>query len=394
MKLVIEIAWLIICTIAIVPIVVLFVECCCALLPTRRLTTTISRPTIAVLVPAHNEAAGITPTLKTLLAELTTRDRLVVIADNCTDETASIARSLGVTTIERQDAQHRGKGYALDYGLKFLAADPPEVVVIIDADTDVEPGTIARIATLAKSYRRPIQATYLLETPPQQSSRDAVSAFATIVKNLVRPKGLAQLGLPCLLHGTGMAFPWSAIDKVSFASGNIVEDIQLALDFAVAGSPPLFCLDSKVTGVLPQQERAAKTQRTRWEHGHLQTLVTKVPQLFIASVRQRRWDLLAMSLDLSVPPLSLLVAIWLVVMSISICVGGWGFGWLPASLMALGGILLLLSIGLAWTKFGSQEISILSLLSVPFYVLWKLPIYFAFLIRPQRDWVRTKRDGN
>lgn len=392
MKIVIEIAWLIICTISLVPIVVLFVECCFALLPTRRTPTTISRPEIAVLVPAHNEAAGITPTLTTLLAELTTRDRLIVIADNCTDETASIARSMGATTIERQDAQRRGKGYALDYGLKFLAADPPEVVVIIDADTHVEPDTISRIATLAKSYKRPIQATYLLETPRQQSSRDTVSAFATIVKNLVRPKGLSQLGLPCLLHGTGMAFPWSAIDKVSFASGNIVEDIQLALDFAVAGYPPLFCLDSKVTGVLPQQEQAAKSQRTRWEHGHLQTLVTKVPQLFKASVRQRRWDLLAMALDLSVPPLSLLVAIWLVVMSIAAILGGLGLGWLPASLMAVGGILLLLSIGLAWAKFASKEISILSLLSVPFYVLWKLPIYFAFLIRPQTDWVRTKRD--
>jgi cellulose synthase/poly-beta-1,6-N-acetylglucosamine synthase-like glycosyltransferase len=277
MKIVLEIALLIISVMAILPIVVLFVECCLAVLPTPRMPTQIARPKIAVLVPAHNEAEGITPTLKILLSELTTGDRLIAIADNCTDETATIARSLGVTTIERHDLQNRGKGYALDYGLKFLAADPPDVAIVIDADTDVASGTISRIATLAQYYNRPIQATYLLETPPQQNSRDAVSAFATIVKNLVRPKGLAKLGLPCLLHGTGMAFPWSAIDKVSFASGNIVEDIQLALDFAVAGYPPLFCLDARVTGVLPQQEQAAKSQRTRWEHGHLQTLVTKVP---------------------------------------------------------------------------------------------------------------------
>jgi cellulose synthase/poly-beta-1,6-N-acetylglucosamine synthase-like glycosyltransferase len=388
----IEIAFLIIAILISIPILVLFVECCLALLPTRMPLVTIERPKVTVLVPAHNEAGGIATTLKTLLLELTTRDRLIVIADNCTDETAAIARTIGATAIERQDLQRRGKGYALDYGLKFIAADPPEVVVIIDADTDVRTGTIERIATLAKSARRPIQATYLLNTPSQSSARSAVSAFGFIVKNLVRPKGLAQIGLPCLLHGTGMAFPWSAIDKVSFASGNIVEDIQLALDFAVAGHPPLFCLDSQVTGFLPEQAQAAKSQRTRWEHGHLQTLRTQVPQLFTAAIQQRRWDLVGMSLDLCVPPLSLLVSIWLAVMSISLILGASGVGWMPANLLGVGGMLLLLSIVLAWAKFGSSELSILTLLTIPCYVLWKMPIYLAFLIRPQTDWIRTDRD--
>ena len=388
----IEIIFSIISMAITVPILVLFVECCCALLPTRLKVGNTDRPTIAVLVPAHNEAAGIAATLNTLRLELKSQDRLIAIADNCTDETASIARNIGATTIERNDLHRRGKGYALDYGLKFIAADPPDVVVIIDADTDVEPGTIARIASLAKSSGRPIQATYLLHTPARHSSKSALSAFAFIVKNLVRPQGLARLGCPCLLHGTGMAFPWAAIAKVDFASGNIVEDIQLALDFAVAGHPPLFCSDAKVTGVLPQQEQAAKSQRTRWEHGHLQTLQTQVPRVLTAAIRQRRWDLLAMSLDLCVPPLSLLVAIWFGMMSIASILGTLAGGWIPASILGVDGILLLLAIALAWVKFGSSELPILTLLTVPFYVLWKIPIYLAFLIRPQIDWIRTNRD--
>jgi cellulose synthase/poly-beta-1,6-N-acetylglucosamine synthase-like glycosyltransferase len=392
MMMLVEIIFSIVSIAITVPILVLFVECCFALLPTRQRVANIDRPKITVLVPAHNEAAGIATTLKTLLLDLTTKDRLIVIADNCTDETARIARTIGATAIERNDLQRMGKGYALDYGLKFIAADPPEVVVIIDADTDVERGTIERIASLAKSSGRPIQATYLLHTPSQHSSKSALSAFGFIVKNLVRPKGLAGLGFPCLLHGTGMAFPWTAIERVSFASGNIVEDIQLALDFAVAGHPPLFCEDAKVTGFLPQQEQAAKSQRTRWEHGHLQTLQTQVPRLFVASIRQRRWDLFAMSLDLCVPPLSLLVAIWLAMMSIALILGGLGVGWIPANILGVGGMLLMLSIVLAWAKFGASELPILTLLTIPFYILWKIPIYLAFLIRPQTDWIRTKRD--
>jgi cellulose synthase/poly-beta-1,6-N-acetylglucosamine synthase-like glycosyltransferase len=388
----IEVILSIISAAILVPILVLFVECCFAWLPTKTQVSNIDRPNITVLVPAHDEAAGIAATLKTLLSELTSKDRLIVIADNCTDETAKIARTIGATAIERNDLHRRGKGYALDYGLKFIAADPPEVVVIIDADTDIEPGTIERIASLAKSSGRPIQATYLLHTPSQHSSKSALSAFGFIVKNLVRPQGLAGMGFPCLLHGTGMAFPWAAIDKVSFASGNIVEDIQLAVDFAMAGHPPLFCLDGKVTGYLPQQEQAAKSQKTRWEHGHLRTLQTQVPRLFKAAIRQRRGDLLAMSLDLCVPPLSLLVVVWLAMMSIALILGGLGVGWVPASILGTGGILLLLSIVLAWVKFGSSELPIVTLLTVPFYVLWKIPIYVAFLIRPQIDWIRTKRD--
>ena len=55
------------------------------------------------------------------------------------------------------------------------------------------------------------------------------------MKNFVRLKGLANLDLPCLLYGTGMAFPWSVISTVFLANGNIVEDMQLAIDLAIAG---------------------------------------------------------------------------------------------------------------------------------------------------------------
>lgn len=379
---------------AIVPMLVLFSECCLACLPARLQPTAAIpyRPKMAILVPAHNEAAEIATTLEILLRELAPEDRPIVIADNCTDDTAAIARSCGVMTIEREDLHRRGKGYALDYGLQFLAADPPEVVIVIDADTHVERGTIDRIGTLAQSSGRPVQATYLLRSPTPATTKSAVSAFGFMFKNLVRPRGLAQLRLPCLLQGTGMAFPWAAIRQVSLASGNIVEDIQLALDLAVVGHPPLFCADARVTGVLPQLERVANSQRTRWEHGHLQTLRTQVPRLFVAALRQRRFDLLAMLLDLCVPPLSLLVLLWSAAMVIATFLGALGSGWLPATILAMGGLLLLLSICLAWAKFGRSELSLVTLLSVPSYALGKISIYLAFLAKPQTEWIRTERD--
>ena len=377
-----------------IPITVLFIECSVALLPSSLETneTEVPRPRIAVLIPAHDEASVIGKTLETLLPQLTTQDRLVVIADNCSDDTAEIARKFGATVIERQDLEHRGKGYALDYGLNFLETEPPDVVVLVDADCIVEQGAVEQIARVAAATGKPVQATYLMEQPAKPSPKDSVSALAFMVKNLVRPSGLATLGLPGLLTGTGMAFPWLVIRQAPLASGNIVEDMQLGLDLAIAGYPPVFCRDAKVTGILPQQEEAAKGQRTRWEHGHLQTLLTQVPRLLKASLEQKRFDLLALALDLSVPPLSLLVMIWAGVTGVALFAGIWGATWIPLILLAIAGILILVSIVGAWAKFGRAEISALTLLAVPFYVLWKIPLYLAFLVQRQTKWIRTDRD--
>ena len=402
-----------------VPIAVLFLECSAALLPGRgeAWNADLPRPRVAVLVPAHNEGSCIGATLETLLPQLLERDRAVVIADNCTDETAEIAkrcsvsetalavqqgeaqeqapseRQIGATVIERVDPERRGKGYALDYGLRFIEVDPPDVVVMVDADCIVHQGTIERIVRLAAAVARPIQAIYLMEQPAKPGPKDSVSALAFMVKNLVRPSGLARLGLPCLLTGTGMAFPWSVIRQVTLASGNIVEDMQLALDLAIAGQAPVFCSDAKVTGRLPQQQQAAKSQRTRWEHGHLQTLLTQVPRLLEASIRQRRFDLLAIALDLCVPPLSLLVMMWIAVLGIALLAGALGASWIPAIFLAIEGLLILISIVGAWAKFGRADLPALTLLAVPFYILWKIPLYLAFLVRPQTKWIRTERDA-
>ncbi|MFM7450577.1 MAG: glycosyltransferase family 2 protein [Leptolyngbyaceae cyanobacterium] len=385
--------WLI-TTCVLVLILVLLLECCAALLlrtgayPVQGL----ARPKVGVLVPAHNEALGIKATLDTLFPQLTEQDQLVVIADNCDDETASIARSAGATVIERHDTDRRGKGYALDYGLKTLASNPPEVVIVVDADCIVYPGTIEQIASLAATTGQPVQSAYVLDLPAQSSPKDAISALAFLVKNLVRPRGLAHLGWPCLLTGTGMAFPWSILCQISLASGNLVEDMQLAIDLAITGYPTLFCPEGQVTGVLPKQLQAAASQRTRWEHGHLKTLKTQVPRLLRASIQQRRFDLLVLALDLAIPPLSFLVMLWLGMFIIALVAAGLGVASAPLTLLILEGCFLAGAILLAWVAFGRSRVPIQALLAIPFYILWKIPLYFAFFVRPQTEWVRTERD--
>ncbi len=346
---------------------------------------------IAVLIPAHNEALTIEKTLTSLLPQLTPEDRVIVVADNCTDDTAAIARKFEITVLERTDSAKLGKGYALDYGIQFLKSDAPSVVVLIDADCLVHANTVQQLAELALDSGRPVQATYLQDRPRDPSPKDTISALAILVKNFVRLQGLANLNLPCLLYGTGMAFPWSVISSVSLANSNIVEDMQLAIDLAIAGYPPLYCPAAKVTGILPQEQQASKTQRTRWEHGHLQTLITQVPRLIKAAIAQKRWELLILALDLGVPPLSLLVMAWGATMVMAILLGTVSGLWLTAVVLAVIGLLIFTSIVGSWIRFG-KDIPGSVLLTIPLYILWKIPLYIAFLLKPQTEWIKTKRD--
>lgn len=382
--------------IVLIPCLVLFFECLAALFPLTSDLSNKSRPEgtkVTVLIPAHDEESVICATLEQLSLALRPEDKVVVIADNCQDSTAQIARASGATVIERHDSNLKGKGYALDYGLNFLETDPPDVVVFVDADCYIEANAIEILVLQAVSTGKPIQASYLMETPQSPTYKDLISTFAFKVKNLVRFEGLKRLGVPCLLTGTGMAFPWKAIRSINLASGHITEDMKLGIDLTLAGYEPVFCSQAAVKGYLPSNDRTATKQRTRWEHGHLQTLLTYVPQMLLESLRQKRLRLFLSALDLSVPPLSLLVVIWLGVLGISVVAAVLGVSWIPAIILIIAGWCLFLAIGIAWTKFGRTDIPLHKLLIIPVYVLWKIPIYLKFLIKPQKVWERTNRES-
>ncbi len=380
---------------------VLFIESIAALLPipksTNKESEEVKNVKFNILIPAHNEEVVIRATLENLKSKLNNSNNfwnILVVADNCSDATAEIARSTGVKVIERHEPNLRGKGYALDYGLNYLKSQPPEVVVFVDADCMVSQGAIEQIIDKAASTGRPIQATYLMANPNNSNPKTSVSAFAFKVKNLVRPYGLSRLGQPCLLTGTGMAFPWKVINSVNIANSNLVEDMKLGFDLSLAGYPPMFCPQSYVIGCLPQEMQTAKGQRTRWEHGHLQVLLTYIPILLKAAIKQKRFDLFVSALDLCVPPLSLLVIAWLGMTIFSFVTGLLLAIWIPTIILSLAGSLLLLAILSAWVKFGRNDLPVLQLLTIPFYILWKIPLYLQFLVKRQNRWVRTQRDSS
>ena len=378
----------------IVPVALLLVQVV-ASLPRSRVPAPVVRHAgsrLAVLIPAHDESSGLLATLRSVLPQLRAGDRCLVVADNCSDDTAQIAAAAGADVVERFDATLRGKGHALDFGVRSLAADPPDIVVVVDADCIVTAGALDRVAEASRVHRRPVQALYLMTAPPPAKRATQIAEFAFRVKNHARPLGFLRLGLPCQLMGTGMAFPWSALRAIDLATGHIVEDMKMGLDLTAAGHPPLFCPEALVTSHFPVNEAGTKSQRTRWEHGHLSMIVGTAPRLLWHSLKARDGASLALGLDLLVPPLALLVMVstlFAALCLIFFAVGGSGWP-LLVSTIGLGG--LFVAVTLAWLRYGRDVLPLATLALAPLYALKKIPLYLRFVVSRQAEWVRSKRD--
>ncbi len=345
-----------------------------------------------VLMPAHDEEEGIGAALDSVTGQLGPQDSCLVVADNCTDRTAEIARAAGATVVERSHPTDRGKGFALAFGLDQLASDPPHVVIIADADCRFSPGSLDRLARLAFASGRPVQADYLLVAPLAPSPMAIVGAFAFLVRNRVRPLGLARLGLPCHLTGTGMAFRWDVIRKAPPTRDHLTEDLVMGLDLALRGHAPMYYGGAEVTSVLPTRDRAAKKQRTRWEHGQLTVAATYGPRLLLNGISKAQLGLIALGLDLLVPPLALLVLLLGVALMLTFAVALAEDAWWVAATVALATAAVALTVLGGWWKFARETTPLRSLLLAPLYVFWKIPLYLSYLIRGRhKTWDRTER---
>jgi cellulose synthase/poly-beta-1,6-N-acetylglucosamine synthase-like glycosyltransferase len=313
-----------------------------------------------------------------------------VIAHNCSDGTAEEARAAGADVAALIDPTRRGKGYALAFGREQLAGDPPDIVIVIDADCTIDPGTIERLAAAAAAHGSAIQACYLFRSRPGDGAVVQVSNFAMLVKNLVRQRGGSRLGAPALMTGSGMAFPWDRFAALDLATGNIVEDLAIGVELTHAGAPPAFEEWAHIWSV-PSNQAGTETQRARWEGGFMATARSTALPLLARGLARGRWAEIWMGLHLMVPPLTLLLAVNFLV-------------WIAAGLLALAGAsapfalasallaAMLASVLLAWLVAGRTMLEPRMLVRLPFYILWKLALY-ARLARKKGEqaWVRTER---
>jgi cellulose synthase/poly-beta-1,6-N-acetylglucosamine synthase-like glycosyltransferase len=382
--------WLL-ATAAALPLLVLALEVWLGIWRTKSIQLDGQMPKTCILIPAHDEAKIIAQTLARLGTILDPSIRAVVVADNCTDDTAAIAREHGFEVLERFNSKQRGKGFALAFGRDYLRAEPPECVVVIDADCHSDSRSIADLARYSFATQSAVQARYVFGPEHTASPKVQISNFAFWIKNVVRQRGACRAGGAAILTGTGMAFPWSMFKRVSLATGSIVEDLTLSVDLAQSGEAPLFLEQAQVLSAAAG-EQGTIGQRSRWEHGLLSVAATYALPLLKHGFTTMDRKVILLGLHLLVPPLALLVVLSALIAAFLFAVAILVGNWYPFAVLATSLLTALTGVFVNWALEGRLWLTPRALATLPFYLMWKLPIYGRFFARKQVGWVRTERD--
>jgi 1,2-diacylglycerol 3-beta-glucosyltransferase len=348
----------------------------------------------ALIVPAHDEETGIGRTVQSLLAldyppELR---RVTVVADNCADQTAARASEAGAEVLERQDAQRRGKGYALSHAFgQVVGENWADAVVVVDADTVASPNLLRAFASRIDAGAAAVQAHYGVANP-EAGWRTRLMALAFALFHGVRSLGRERLGLSCGLRGNGMCFTAEVLRRVPHEAFSIVEDVEYGIRLAEADIRVHYASEAEVRGEMVASERDSRSQRRRWEQGRF-AMARKfgVPLVLKGVVRGDpvRFDL---GMDLLVPPLTWLVLTW-----------GLGFGAAMAACVAtrgplaalwtwtLAGVFLGAYVSRGWQLSGVGARGLVDLCYVPVYVVWKVTLLFRRAPHAKDAWIRTAR---
>jgi hypothetical protein len=350
---------------------------------------------LVVLVPAHNEEDLVGRCVAGLLTQTLPRRqyRVVVIADNCSDATARVAIAAGAEVWVRTDPEATGKGAALAWAFRrtFSETDPPDAVVVVDADSKPDLDFLRALEAELSHGAEVVQADYV--TPPETRT-DVLRTLAICLFNRVRNRGRAALGLPVPLLGNGMLFN-RRVAELGWNARSAVEDLEFSLLLRVAGVRPRFATRALVWGKLP--ERGGETvQRLRWEGGRLHLARRFLPRLVREAAARRDGGLLDAAIDLAVPPLTVLALLEAAGVSVTAPLALIGAIGVPASVLwALASALLVFHV-LLGSKLAGPQWSLLGAVgAAPGFLAWKLGVYFRLLRgHDPAVWIRSRRPGD
>jgi cellulose synthase/poly-beta-1,6-N-acetylglucosamine synthase-like glycosyltransferase len=355
---------------------------------------TAEAPRIALLVPAHDEAAVITALLASVAAldYPAARRDVYVIADNCTDETARLAHEPGVPGVrvcERHDQARQGKGYALRWQLQVLeqAGERYDGYLIVDADSQLSRNFLHAMAAGLARGADAQQGRYRVQNDAA-SWVAGLRAIAFALFNHVRPLGRETLGLSVGLKGNGMCLSRRVIERQGWASYSLAEDAEHHLALVAAGVRVRYVPQATVTSAMPTDLRQASSQQQRWERGRLVLARAYAMPLLRGAWRKRDLAQLDAIAEVCLPPLSVLAGALVLVLALALALR-WG----PGLVIAAGLVGLLALHGLAGVALARlTPRAYLSLAYAPVYILWKIGVYLrAAVQRGAAVWVRTPR---
>jgi 1,2-diacylglycerol 3-beta-glucosyltransferase len=346
-----------------------------------------------VFVPAHNEETVIARTVANLRRLDWPQDcfRVIVIADNCSDATASIAADCGARVLERSNLEQRGKGYALAFAFDRSAVEAwADAVVVIDADAEASPNLLEAFAARVEQGAQAVQAHYGVLNP-FASWRTRLITIAHGSFHIVRSRARERLGLSCGIRGNGWCVTHRLLTRVPYGAFSLTEDVEYGIELGLAGFRVHYADEACSDADMVSGEQIARRQRQRWEHGRFELIREKTLPLLHAALRERSALCLDLALDLLVLPLSY-VALNVAALIGLAALATWWHPALQAWLWLGAGCALALVVYVlrGWQLSGIGAIGLLDLARAPGFLLWKI----LLMVRRRRsaEWIRTDRE--
>jgi cellulose synthase/poly-beta-1,6-N-acetylglucosamine synthase-like glycosyltransferase len=346
-----------------------------------------------IVVPAHNEAAGISHTVANLrrIDWPTDRYRILVVADNCIDATASLAAAAGAVVLERRDPTLRGKGYALKFAFERSHADRfADAVVVVDADSEVSTNLLEAFAARIERGADALQAHHGV-LRAEKSWRTRLLAIAIGAYHVVRSRARERMGVSCGIRGNGWCVTHRLLDQVSYNAFSLAEDLEYGISLGLAGFRVYYAGEAEASQDMTVSQQAARTQRQRWERGRFLMIRSRTLPLLRAALQRRSAVCLDLALDLLVLPFTY-VALGVGALFLAAVLAAWlHAAFIPWVWFSAGCILVLFAYVLrGWQLSDTGARGLLDLLGAPAFVTWKLAVMILSR-RKSGEWIRTER---
>ena len=340
---------------------------------------------LAIIVPAHNEGPLVALSIASLRASAGPAGKILVVAHNCSDDTATHAAKAGAEVLVYNDPAAVGKGFALRHGFGYAIDHRADAVMVVDADSTVSPNTVAAVQAAFAAGARVVQCRYeMVSTTDRSSTRLAALAFRAF--NVIRPRGRARLGFSAGILGNGFAIDRTVLQAVPYDAFSVVEDLEYHLHLVIAGERVHYLDEALILADFPESKAGESVQRSRWEGGRLLTARRWAFPL-MGKILAGRIRLIEPLFDLTGLPMAFGVFFLILAAIVPLA---W-IRWYAACSLA---VVLVHVLAAAWA--GPDFLKTLQLLALsPVYILRKLWMIPGVLrgSSAKAAWVRTERNN-
>ncbi len=237
------------------------------------------------IIPAHNEESVVAELIKSLKNQNYPKELLdiYVIADNCTDCTAQVAKEAGAIVYERFDPSKKTKGYALNWFLKQKIEENADydAFCIFDADNIVDKDFIKNMNKKLCQGEDVVQGYRDIKNP---TDNWITAGYAIFYWTMNRFYHLARynIGLSPLINGTGFMVKFDVVKPNGWETKTLTEDIEFSLKRIIQGKKLGWATDAIVYDEQPLGFKQSWNQRSRWTVGHIQCIKEYAKPLALA----------------------------------------------------------------------------------------------------------------